>query len=153
MSALFFAALGRGKLLLAACCVRMRSRVGSSRSLSPLTRSPIGRLPSASKPKDFRTVTQAVIQSQRCRQRISCVSGHTLSLSRLCRYCPELLVSHRTSSGPTRQVTRMMPIGVPRVPYRSAKEGSWQWVDIWNCLVSCGVTIPPCTRVDPYRFA
>jgi hypothetical protein len=30
----------------------------------------------------------------------------------------------------------MMPIGVPRVPYRSQKEGSWQWVDIWNCLVS-----------------
>lgn len=28
----------------------------------------------------------------------------------------------------------MMPIGVPRVPYRSPKEGSWQWVDIWNCL-------------------
>lgn len=28
----------------------------------------------------------------------------------------------------------MMPIGVPRVPYRSPKDGSWQWVDIWNCL-------------------
>lgn len=28
----------------------------------------------------------------------------------------------------------MMPIGVPRVPYRTPKEGSWQWVDIWNCL-------------------
>mmetsp|Transcript_17510 Transcript_17510/g.44806 ORF Transcript_17510/g.44806 Transcript_17510/m.44806 type:complete len:207 (-) Transcript_17510:141-761(-) len=28
----------------------------------------------------------------------------------------------------------MMPIGVPRVPYRSPKEGGWQWVDIWNCL-------------------
>lgn len=45
-----------------------------------------------------------------------------------------------TSSGsnaavaPRRQVTRMMPIGVPRVPYRTPKEGSWQWVDIWNCL-------------------
>ena len=37
--------------------------------------------------------------------------------------------------GPRRQVTRMMPIGVPRVPYRTPKEGSWQWVDIWNCLV------------------
>ncbi|PSC70166.1 cullin 3 [Micractinium conductrix] len=33
-----------------------------------------------------------------------------------------------------RQVTRMMPIGVPRVPYRTPKEGMWQWVDIWNCL-------------------
>ncbi|KAG7671584.1 putative ATP-dependent Clp protease proteolytic subunit-related protein 2, chloroplastic [Nannochloris sp. 'desiccata'] len=35
---------------------------------------------------------------------------------------------------PRRQVTRMMPIGVPRVPYRTPKEGTWQWVDIWNCL-------------------
>lgn len=38
------------------------------------------------------------------------------------------------SGGPRRQVTRMMPIGVPRVPYRTPKEGGWQWVDIWNCL-------------------
>ena len=35
---------------------------------------------------------------------------------------------------PRRQVTRMMPIGVPRVPYRTPREGGWQWVDIWNCL-------------------
>lgn len=28
----------------------------------------------------------------------------------------------------------MMPIGVPRVPYRTPKENAWQWVDIWNCL-------------------
>ena len=38
------------------------------------------------------------------------------------------------ATAPRRQVTRMMPIGVPRVPYRTPKEGSWQWVDIWNCL-------------------
>jgi hypothetical protein len=38
------------------------------------------------------------------------------------------------SSGARRQVTRMMPIGVPRVPYRTPREGGWQWVDIWNCL-------------------
>lgn len=38
------------------------------------------------------------------------------------------------AGGATRQVTRMMPIGVPRVPYRTPKEGTWQWVDIWNCL-------------------
>jgi hypothetical protein len=43
---------------------------------------------------------------------------------------------HSSGGGPKRQVTRMMPIGVPRVPYRSQKEGSWQWVDIWNCLVT-----------------
>jgi hypothetical protein len=28
----------------------------------------------------------------------------------------------------------MMPIGVPRVPYKTPNENSWQWVDIWNCL-------------------
>lgn len=40
-----------------------------------------------------------------------------------------------TLAMPTRRrVTKMMPIGVPRVPYRTPKEGSWQWVDIWNCL-------------------
>jgi ATP-dependent Clp protease protease subunit len=42
--------------------------------------------------------------------------------------------STATTSAPRRQVTRMMPIGVPRVPYRTPKEGTWQWVDIWNCL-------------------
>lgn len=42
---------------------------------------------------------------------------------------------HRSAGGFKRQVTRMMPIGVPRVPYRTPKEGGWQWVDIWNCLV------------------
>eukprot|EP00193_Tetraselmis_chui_P002850 CAMPEP_0177769586 /NCGR_PEP_ID=MMETSP0491_2-20121128/10410_1 /TAXON_ID=63592 /ORGANISM="Tetraselmis chuii, Strain PLY429" /LENGTH=270 /DNA_ID=CAMNT_0019286623 /DNA_START=128 /DNA_END=940 /DNA_ORIENTATION=+ len=62
------------------------------------------RLPTKTQPKDFWARTQGVVASQ------------------------------RASSGPTRQVTRMMPIGVPRVPYRSQKEGGWQWVDIWNCL-------------------
>eukprot|EP00891_Asterochloris_glomerata_P001671 jgi/Astpho2/1671/Aster-04104 len=38
------------------------------------------------------------------------------------------------SCGPRRQVTRMMPVSVPKVPYRTPKEGTWQWVDIWNCL-------------------
>eukprot|EP00241_Pyramimonas_parkeae_P011227 CAMPEP_0114226954 /NCGR_PEP_ID=MMETSP0058-20121206/1521_1 /TAXON_ID=36894 /ORGANISM="Pyramimonas parkeae, CCMP726" /LENGTH=204 /DNA_ID=CAMNT_0001337741 /DNA_START=186 /DNA_END=800 /DNA_ORIENTATION=+ len=28
----------------------------------------------------------------------------------------------------------MMAIGVPRVPYKTPGENSWQWVDIWNCL-------------------
>ena len=28
----------------------------------------------------------------------------------------------------------MMPIGVPRVPYKTPGEGGWQWVDLWNCL-------------------
>ena len=47
-------------------------------------------------------------------------------------------ISTGTSGGSSvatrRRVTRMMPIGVPRVPYRTPKEGGWQWVDIWNCL-------------------
>ena len=30
----------------------------------------------------------------------------------------------------------MMPIGTPRVPYRTPGEGTWQWVDLWNALVS-----------------
>ena len=34
----------------------------------------------------------------------------------------------------TRSVATMMPIGVPRVPYKTPNENSWQWVDIWNCL-------------------
>ncbi|CAA6673618.1 unnamed protein product [Spirodela intermedia] len=27
-----------------------------------------------------------------------------------------------------------MPIGTPRVPYRTPGEGTWQWVDLWNAL-------------------
>ncbi|KAF3790239.1 ATP-dependent Clp protease proteolytic subunit-related protein 2 [Nymphaea thermarum] len=42
------------------------------------------------------------------------------------------------SSGISRKATRarvkMMPIGTPRVPYRTPGEGSWQWVDLWNAL-------------------
>jgi len=30
----------------------------------------------------------------------------------------------------------MMPIGTPKVPYRTPGEGTWQWVDLWNALVS-----------------
>eukprot|EP00249_Psilotum_nudum_P036842 c8864_g1_i1 orf=123-983(+) len=37
------------------------------------------------------------------------------------------------SRGCRAQVT-MMPIGTPRVPYRTPGEGGWQWVDIWNVL-------------------
>ena len=41
----------------------------------------------------------------------------------------------RRRGGPRRQMTRMMAVGVPRVPFRSKKAGGWQWVDIWNCLL------------------
>jgi ATP-dependent Clp protease protease subunit len=40
----------------------------------------------------------------------------------------------RCSGAATRRSVTMMPIGVPRVPYRTPAENSWQWVDIWNCL-------------------
>jgi len=33
-----------------------------------------------------------------------------------------------------RATKTMMPIGVPRVPYKTPNENMWQWVDIWNCL-------------------
>ncbi|PON92888.1 ATP-dependent Clp protease proteolytic subunit [Trema orientale] len=35
---------------------------------------------------------------------------------------------------PTRAQVGMMPIGTPRVPYRTPGEGTWQWVDLWNAL-------------------
>ncbi|KAJ9173478.1 hypothetical protein P3X46_016602 [Hevea brasiliensis] len=35
---------------------------------------------------------------------------------------------------PIRAGVRMMPIGTPRVPYRTPGEGTWQWVDLWNAL-------------------
>lgn len=31
-------------------------------------------------------------------------------------------------------MTRMMPIGVPKVPFRTPREGGWQWIDLWNCM-------------------
>jgi len=41
--------------------------------------------------------------------------------------------TRRRKVGQKRQTT-MMPIGVPRVPYKTPGENMWQWVDIWNCL-------------------
>lgn len=39
-----------------------------------------------------------------------------------------------TATRGARATKTMMPIGVPRVPYKTPNESSWQWVDIWNCL-------------------
>ncbi|KAK9106381.1 hypothetical protein Syun_022392 [Stephania yunnanensis] len=39
-----------------------------------------------------------------------------------------------TGSKATRARIQMMPIGVPRVPYRTPGEGTIQWVDLWNAL-------------------
>jgi Clp protease len=38
------------------------------------------------------------------------------------------------ASGARKRLATMMPMGVPRVPYRNPKHNMWQWVDIWNCL-------------------
>lgn len=39
-----------------------------------------------------------------------------------------------SNNKPTRARIGMMPIGTPRVPYRTPGEGTWQWVDLWNAL-------------------
>lgn len=44
------------------------------------------------------------------------------------------LISRLGTKGTCRGHVTMMPIGTPRVPYRTPGEGSWQWVDIWNAL-------------------
>ncbi|KAI4372715.1 hypothetical protein MLD38_010914 [Melastoma candidum] len=41
---------------------------------------------------------------------------------------------HCRNNKPARAQVRMMPIGTPRVPYRTPGEGTWQWVDLWNAL-------------------
>ncbi|RZC70137.1 hypothetical protein C5167_033294 [Papaver somniferum] len=43
-------------------------------------------------------------------------------------------IQSRTRGKPTRARIGMMPIGTPRVPYRTPGEGTWQWVDLWNAL-------------------
>ncbi|CAM6084818.1 unnamed protein product [Calypogeia fissa] len=43
-------------------------------------------------------------------------------------------LSARDSTGACRAQVTMMPIGTPKVPYRTPQEGGWQWVDIWNVL-------------------
>ncbi|KAK9276937.1 hypothetical protein L1049_006475 [Liquidambar formosana] len=44
------------------------------------------------------------------------------------------LHSRACKNKPTRARFGMMPIGTPRVPYRTPGEGTWQWVDLWNAL-------------------
>jgi hypothetical protein len=42
--------------------------------------------------------------------------------------------ARRGGGAAVRKVVTMMPIGVPKVPYKTPGENSWQWVDLWNCL-------------------
>lgn len=44
------------------------------------------------------------------------------------------LISRLGTKGTCRALVTMMPIGTPRVPYRTPGEGSYQWIDIWNAL-------------------
>lgn len=62
----------------------------------------------------------------------------------LLRQCLTSAPPYRSWGGFKRHTTRMMPIGVPRVPYRTPKEGGWQWVDIWNCLVRLAYFLRSC---------
>ncbi|KAK6947659.1 Clp protease proteolytic subunit /Translocation-enhancing protein TepA [Dillenia turbinata] len=43
-------------------------------------------------------------------------------------------VHKSVQSRPIKACVKMMPIGTPRVPYRTPGEGTWQWVDLWNAL-------------------
>ncbi|KAK6935265.1 Clp protease proteolytic subunit /Translocation-enhancing protein TepA [Dillenia turbinata] len=43
-------------------------------------------------------------------------------------------VQSRSCGRPIKARVKMMPIGTPRVPYRTPGEGTWQWVDLWNAL-------------------
>ncbi|KAL5731394.1 endopeptidase Clp [Ranunculus cassubicifolius] len=43
-------------------------------------------------------------------------------------------IQSRTCKKASRGRIRMMPIGTPRVPFRTPGEGTWQWVDLWNAL-------------------
>ncbi|ONI06793.1 hypothetical protein PRUPE_5G081300 [Prunus persica] len=44
------------------------------------------------------------------------------------------LQSRTRNQRPSRARIGMMPIGTPKVPYRTPGEGTWQWVDLWNAL-------------------
>jgi len=54
---------------------------------------------------------------------------------------PNFYVFRYANQKPVRAQIRMMPIGTPRVPYRTPGERSYQWVDLWNALVSCYILI------------
>ncbi|KAA3469033.1 ATP-dependent Clp protease proteolytic subunit-related 2, chloroplastic-like protein [Gossypium australe] len=45
------------------------------------------------------------------------------------------------NSKPARSRVGMMPIGTPRVPHRVPGEGTWQWVDLWNALLTPSLAI------------
>lgn len=58
-------------------------------------------------------------------------------INRLMQAVSNFHVFRYANHKPVRAQIRMMPIGTPRVPYKTPGEGTWQWVDLWNALVSC----------------
>jgi hypothetical protein len=52
-----------------------------------------------------------------------------------------LYVFRHANQKSVRSQIHMMPIGTPRVAYRTPGEGSYQWIDLWNALVSCYILI------------
>ena len=54
--------------------------------------------------------------------------------SRAKTFAENVLEQTMTNTKGRKHATTMMPIGVPRVPYKTPGENMWQWVDIWNCL-------------------
>ncbi|KAH7549541.1 hypothetical protein JRO89_XS13G0047500 [Xanthoceras sorbifolium] len=69
-------------------------------------------------------------------KQLATVSEMTRSTVRVC-WTDDIHVRNslrNPNNKPTRAPVRMMPIGTPRVPYRTPGEGTWQWVDLWNAL-------------------
>ena len=64
-----------------------------------------------------------------------CIMPHKTFLVE-CIESIHFFISRSCDTKATRARITMMPIGTPRVPYRNVTEGTWQWVDLWNALVS-----------------
>eukprot|EP00475_Leptophrys_vorax_P040383 TRINITY_DN74757_c0_g1_i1.p1 TRINITY_DN74757_c0_g1~~TRINITY_DN74757_c0_g1_i1.p1 ORF type:complete len:453 (+),score=-37.80 TRINITY_DN74757_c0_g1_i1:62-1360(+) len=82
------------------------------------------------------TWQQSFVGLQAQTGRVSAVRGcNPSSLSdRLFSTVAAATTAARPSGAGRRARVTMMPIGTPKVPYRTPGEGGWQWVDIWNVL-------------------
>ncbi|XP_024545015.1 ATP-dependent Clp protease proteolytic subunit-related protein 2, chloroplastic isoform X2 [Selaginella moellendorffii] len=84
-------------------------------------------------------VMNAAASSPCCFNPSSCEKSAALFSSQWRQDESGFCVSRSANARPRRagicraQVT-MMPIGTPKVPYRTPGEGTWQFVDIWNVL-------------------
>jgi hypothetical protein len=62
-------------------------------------------------------------------------------IHRLMQAVSTLYVFRHANQKSVRAQIHMMPIGTPRVAYRTPGEGTYQWIDLWNALVSCYILI------------